>query len=243
MKKSVRWTVSIFATFVLFSKSVKCLAARKPGHPDSCQKTLAEQDPTAALPKIQPIILKTLSKPFDDHRYLFEMKYDGFRSVLYVEHGRGCRMISRNGNRLTQFQTLCDTIAAELNVRNAIFDGEVISFDSTGRPTFERLLRRQGPFHYVAFDLLWLDGQDLRFLPLEARRERLLQVLPKRSRFISESLAVVGDGERLFNIMAENDLEGIVAKRLADRYLRSTKWYKIKNKTYSQAAGRAKFFR
>jgi bifunctional non-homologous end joining protein LigD len=186
--------------------------------------------------------LKRLDRLVDDPNYQYEMKYDGFRGVGYFEKGRRCRFVSRNGNHLSRFQPLCESILKELKVQNAIFDGELISPDPTGRPIFKNMLRRGGAFQYVAFDLLWLNGEDLRSLPLEARRQKLLKVLPKSSRWITESLVQIGSGLSLYNLMVQYDLEGIVVKRLASPYSRSTKWYKFKNKDYSQAKGRRHFF-
>jgi bifunctional non-homologous end joining protein LigD len=105
---------------------------------------------------MQPIIPITKKEPFDDPDWLFEFKYDGFRALLYLEQGTRCRFISRNGNTLTRFDALCQAVAAELEVDDAILDGEVITADETGRPQFYDLLRRARKPSYVAFDLLWL---------------------------------------------------------------------------------------
>jgi bifunctional non-homologous end joining protein LigD len=93
------------------------------------------------LPWVQPIIPIAGKAPFDDPEWLFEFKYDGFRALLYIERGRSCRLISRNGNILSRFDALCDQVAAALNVNDAILDGEVIAADETGRPQFYDLLR------------------------------------------------------------------------------------------------------
>jgi bifunctional non-homologous end joining protein LigD len=90
----------------------------------------------------------------------------------------------------------------------------------------------------VAFDLLWSRGIDLRSLPFSERRTRLEGILPKVSRLVSLALSVVGRGDELFALMRSHDLEGIVAKRLADPYERQVKWLKIKNPDYSQKEGR-----
>lgn len=210
---------------------------------EACQVFLGNEKGSVKLPRIEPIIARVRQKPFDDPRYQFEVKYDGYRGIVYFERDHGCRILSRSGKTLTQFQPLCEAIAAELGVQNAIFDGEVIAQDPTGRPVFKNMLRRKGPFRYVAFDLMWLNHHDLRSLSLENRRQLLLEVLPKDSAYVTESLAEIGNGSKMFQLMVDNDLEGIVAKRLTDKYLRSTKWYKIKNKGYSQAVGRGRFFR
>jgi ATP-dependent DNA ligase len=79
-------------------------------------------------------------------------------------------------------------------------------------------------------------------LPLSERRQRLQAVLPEASKIVSEALSVTGRGCELFDLMCANDLEGIVAKRLADRYDTRARWLKIKNRDYSQAEGRADLF-
>lgn len=225
----------IVSLALISSVGFSATRARSPRSPKLCDEILRE--PPQRLPKISPIILKPLDRLVDNPHYQYEMKYDGFRGMAYFEKDR-CRFVSRNGKTLSQFQSLCEAIAQELRVQNAIFDGEVIAMDATGRPIFNKMLRREGPFHYVVFDLLWLNGQDLRSLPLETRRRRLLKVLPKSSRFMTASLVQVGSGFPLYDLMIENDLEGIVVKRLTDKYSRSTKWYKFKNRNYSQARGR-----
>jgi bifunctional non-homologous end joining protein LigD len=189
------------------------------------------------LPRVQPVIPVSAKEPFDDLGWLFEFKYDGYRGLYYVEHGRG-RFISRNGNVLKRFDGLSEQIDHELNIDDAILDGEVIADDETGRPQFYDLLRGTRTPSYVAFDLLWLGGADLRSLPLRERRRRLEGILPKGSQVISLALFVEGKGRALFDLMREHDLEGIVAKRLDDPYDPRTKWLKIKNSDYSQKEGR-----
>jgi bifunctional non-homologous end joining protein LigD len=170
--------------------------------------------------RVQPIIPTWRKEPFDDPEWLFDFKYDGFRALCYIEQGR-CRLISRNGNVLSRFEVLGDQLAALLQIDEAIIDGEVIAVDETGRPQFCHLLRRAPAPAYVAFDLLWVDGADLRSLLLSERRQRLRAVLPEASGIVSEALSVTGRGCELFELMCANDLEGIVAKRLADRFNRA----------------------
>jgi hypothetical protein len=79
---------------------------------------------------------------------------------------------------MARFDALGDQVAAELEVTEAIFDGEVIAADDTGRPLFYDLLRRSGRPAYVAFDLLWQNGTDLRPMPISERRTRLRHILP-----------------------------------------------------------------
>ena len=115
-----------------------------------------------ALPRVQPIAPTWRKAPFDHPEWLFDVKYDGFRAVCYIQRGR-CNLVSRRGNVFTRFDalgeqvasTLCDQ-GAELDVDEAILDGEVITADETGRPQFYDLLRRRRGPAYVAFDVLWM---------------------------------------------------------------------------------------
>ena len=193
------------------------------------------------LPRVQPINPTRRREPFSDPNWLFDFKYDGFRGLFYVDRG-GPRFVSRNGNLLSRFDALCELVAAELDVDNAILDGEVIAADETGRPQFYDLIRRTRPPAYVPFDILWLNDTDLRDLPLTERRRRLKTILPAGSRAISETLSVLGRGSELFELICANDLEGIVAKRLDDPYNPRVTWLKIKNPTYSQSEGRGDLF-
>ena len=193
------------------------------------------------LPRVQPITPTWRREPFDDPEWLFDFKYDGFRGLCYLEQGR-CRLISRNGNVLSHFEALGEQMAGMLEIDEAIIDGEVVAVDETGRPQFYDLLRRALAPAYMAFDLLWVDGADLRSLPLGERRERLQAILPATSPIISEALSVTGRGRDLFELICSNDLEGIVAKRLRDPYEPRVRWLKIKNPDYSQKEGRGDLF-
>ena len=193
------------------------------------------------LPHIQQIIPVAVKQPFDDPEWVFEFKYDGFRALYYIDDGRSW-FGSRNGNHLSRFDDLSGRLIRELDVSNAVLDGEVIAADETGRPQFYDLLRRTRKPSYVAFDLLWLDGSDLRSLPLDERRQRLLDILPQGSRYISEALAVEGRGCELFELIQTHYLEGIVAKRVGDQYEPRTKWLKVRNPDYSQQEGREDLF-
>ena len=122
------------------------------------------------LPHVQPIPPTWHKEPIDDPDWLFDFKYDGFRAICYLEHRRN-RLISRNNNVMTRFEALAGQVASALNIDEAILDGEVIAADATGRPVFLDLLRGTRHPCYIAFDLLWLNGIDLRSLPLSERRQ------------------------------------------------------------------------
>ena len=147
------------------------------------------------LPRVKPIIPTWRNDPFDDPDWLFDLKYDGFRGLFHLQRGRG-RFISRNSSTLSRFEALGDQVATELDVTDAVLDGEVIAADETGRPQFYDLLRRARAPAYVAFDILWVDGADLRSLPLSERRKRLQAILPAKSAISSEALSVTGPRPR-----------------------------------------------
>jgi bifunctional non-homologous end joining protein LigD len=122
-------------------------------------------------------------------------------------------------------------------VRNAILDGEVLAIDEIGQHNFRSLMSSAGHLHYAAFDLLWLNGRDLRGLPLIKRRPRLEQLIGNTTPLLSRTLMVPGEGRDLFEAVKRLDLEGIVCKKAIDPYHPKTVWFKVKNRAYSQMTG------
>jgi len=179
--------------------------------------------------------------PFDDPAWLFEPKYDGFRGLLYVSP-RNCWFRSKRGNTMSRFQGLAEQVRDELRVRLAILDGEIVSLDEEGRHIFRRMLAGRGHLHYAAFDLLWLNGKDLRALPLTRRKQQLGRLVPVATPVLSRIFSVEECGCDLLGAAERLDLEGIVAKRKADPYGAETTWFKIKNRAYTQATGRWELF-
>ena len=187
--------------------------------------------------------LAHLHQPFDHKDWLFELKYDGFRALAYVENG-SARLISRRHNTYKSFDTPCTQIVRCLRVENAILDGEIFCLGKDGRPRFDDLLRRRSPQYFYAFDLLWLNGRDLRELPLIERKRLLRRIIPKR-RSVLFAEHIEGTGVSLFKAACEMDIEGIVAKWKSAPYRMDgnrTSWVKIKNPHYSQAEGRRELF-
>jgi ATP-dependent DNA ligase len=109
---------------------------------------------------------------------------------------------------------------------------------------FKNLLFRRGEPRFYAFDLLWCDGEDLRNLPLIERKLRLRSVVPHSRERLLFCDHIDGNGEGLFGLACENDLEGIVAKWKQGQYLpqQSSSWLKIRNRNYSQWVGREELF-
>jgi bifunctional non-homologous end joining protein LigD len=185
--------------------------------------------------------LARLDRPFDHPDWIFEPKLDGFRAVAYLEGG-ACQLVSRRGNRFKTFEPLARAMAGDLAGRTAILDGEIVRPGPDGRPLFYELMRRRGPFCFSAFDLLWLDGSDLRGRRLVERKELLRKLLPRETQAVLY-VEHVESGTELFRVISDLDMEGIVAKQASGAYSpEATTWVKIKNREYSQAVGREDFF-
>ncbi|HEY7614637.1 MAG TPA: hypothetical protein VH764_16690 [Gemmatimonadales bacterium] len=194
-----------------------------------------------SLPLVEPILLTLRRDPFDDPAWLFEPKYDGYRGLLYVTR-QGCHFRSKRGNILRRFEQLCWWVREELPVKEAILDGEVVSLDAEGRQNFRDLTAGRGNLHYAAFDALWINGKDLRGLPLKRRKRALMGLVPATTTVLSQVFSVEERGRDLFAAAQRLDLEGVVAKRIADPYGAGTTWYKIKNQAYTQLEGRGELF-
>jgi len=181
--------------------------------------------------------LRLVREAFDDADFIFELKHDGFRAVVYIEDQQ-CRLVSRS-QRSLKFASL-KTALTKLPVDNVILDGEIICIDQNGVSRFNQLLDRKTEPVFYAFDLLWLNGEDLRPLPLIERKVRL-------GRFIRSAKCdrllfaqhIETTGKRFFQEICARDLEGVVAKRKHSIYKDGgNSWLKIKNRSYTQAEGR-----
>lgn len=198
------------------------------------------------LPSVQPLHLTRMHEAFDHPDWLYELKSDGFRAVCYFEDGQA-RLVSRNANGFRSFPDLCERLATALKRRahNAILDGEIVCLDKDGQPQFNELLFRGGDARFYAFDVLWLNGRDLRKEPLIERKRRLRRVVPAKHPAIMFADSFPTQGTDLFRLACDLDLEGIVAKLKYAPYGEvngRTSWLKIKNPNYSQAEGRHELF-
>jgi len=171
------------------------------------------------LPLINPV---RRPEPFDHPDWLFEAKFDGFRAAADTVRGQ---LISRNGNRMKRHEDVLDLLPP-----GYVFDGELVVLDDTGRPLFNKLLFGDHRPTYVAFDLLIADGIDLRPLPLRDRKARLTQIAKQAEGWIALTNGIVGEGRSLYRAIVDADLEGIVAKKLADPYNpKLTRWHKTRS--------------
>lgn len=187
--------------------------------------------------------LLRIPRPLDHQALLYELKYDGFRALAYVRGHHG-ELVSRNRHVFKSWPYLVEEIAHTVPCRTAVLDGEIVCLDAHGKSRFTSLLyRREWPF-FMAFDLLWLDGRDLRRQPLLERKRLLRQLLPRvdsRLRYVEH---VDRRGAELFAQACDHDLEGVVAKWRHGTYQSgpATSWFKVKNPRYSQMDGRAEMF-
>lgn len=174
--------------------------------------------------------------------WTFEVKWDGMRSVTFLDHGT-LRMQSVNLRDVTASWPELAELPAAVAAPTAILDGELVATDAAGNPSFSRLQQRmhladpaearrravEVPVTYVVFDLLHLDGHDLTRMPLRDRRRLLEQVLEPGPSWRLSPLH--DDGEALVAVADERGLEGVVAKRLDSTYdpgRRTRTWLKIK---------------
>src|SRR5258708_2240058 len=189
---------------------------------------------------IHPMLATLVDDSFSDPEWIFETKWDGFRSICFVKNGKS-RLVSRNQIEMTPQYPELTGVAKQIDAKEAILDGEIVALDKDGMPRFQLLQPRvgrksglealQGSGHivYFVFDLLYADGYDLMSCPLVERKEVLGQIL-KPANFIKLSEHVVGDGERFFKQIEKFHLEGMIAKRAAGSYVqkRTRDWLKVK---------------
>src|SRR5215471_19237152 len=188
-------------------------------------------DPDKLLQKVWPPMLATLSKPsaVQEGAYVFEVKYDGYRGIAAISGGKFA-FISRNGLDLSERFADIASALSKIVVGEAVIDGEVVATDSKGISHFQQLMAAGVVHHYAAFDLLWLDGEDLRQRPLEERRDLLESVLTGAPPIIQIAQRLEGSIAGVMTEAKRRNLEGAVAKLQGSPYSnrRSTDWLKLK---------------
>jgi DNA ligase D len=187
--------------------------------------------------KWRPMLAETAQTPPAGKGWLHEIKYDGYRTLVFFEDGV-VRLITRNGHDWTARYGALAKAFARLPCKSAILDGEVVVQDARGVTSINLLedALSRGDSHamtYFAFDLCYLDGYDLSAVPLIERRkalEGLIAPLVDETSPVQFSEHVQGDGEALFAHACRLGLEGVVSKRADSRYVqaRSASWVKVK---------------
>ena len=189
---------------------------------------------------IRPELPTLVSEPPTGEGWIHEIKYDGYRTLIVID-GDQVRAFTRNGNDWSRAYSRVVEVCGRLACKSAVIDGEMVVQDENGLTDFNALRSAiyKAPHRLVffAFDLLHLDGQDLRGRPLMERRALLRRLVEPDPRCpIQFSDHVESDGARFFKAAAELGLEGIVSKRAASRYRsgRSRSWLKTKNMVESE---------
>lgn len=197
----------------------------------------------------QAMLLTKREEPWDDDRYIFEPKIDGHRLLLTLSDG-AVRLHTRHGNDVTEKYP--ELHSPPVSAASVVLDGEVAYLNpETGQIEFETVMERfrltrperirEGvmrlPVHYYVFDILELNGRDVRGLPLTERKQLLDHVLTNSPSF-SKVLQVDGRGVDLFRQIEAHKLEGVVGKLKSSRYIgeRSQNWIKVINYEYAEVA-------
>jgi bifunctional non-homologous end joining protein LigD len=215
--------------------------AKKKGSKRKTTAAVCPQARAARMPEvIHPMLATLVDDPFSDPQWIFETKWDGFRSICFVNKGKA-RFVSRNQIEMTAQYPELATVARQVDARQAILDGEIVALDQEGMPRFQLLqprvgrksglqaLRGKGEIVYFVFDLLYCDGYDLTRCSVVERKQALEQILRPAS-FIKLSDYIEGEGEAFFKEIEKFHLEGMIAKRADGPYFqkRSSDWLKVK---------------
>jgi DNA ligase D-like protein (predicted ligase) len=200
----------------------------------------------AAMPRlpatIKPMLARLARAPFDSPSHIFELKWDGVRALAFIERGQ-VRLQSRNLRDITAEFPEMASMAEAVNAHSAVLDGELVVFDRDGHPSLGRLLERlkrqsrggaeRGPqATFVAFDVLYVDGESVMNQPL-VRRKSVLHKLLRPTRVVQPCEFIEGDGVAFFDATCALGLEGVVAKAKASVYTpgrRGPHWLKIKRR-------------
>jgi bifunctional non-homologous end joining protein LigD len=191
-----------------------------------------------ALPHIKPVLPTLAGKPpLDDSNWIYDLKYDGFRGIYYRSTTMN-QIRSKNDKRLALFAGLEKKLSKCIQRQEVILDGEVCSLDPSNRPIFNDLMSWKGNIVYIAFDILWLNGKDLRMLPLSERKDILQGFVKDRMECVKVAISTKGQGSKLLSLARKYDLEGLIAKLADGFYAKRTRWFKVLNPNYTQKRGR-----
>jgi bifunctional non-homologous end joining protein LigD len=240
------WNIDAHDGSALTGRTIEEIAEEVPPRREPRLLSPQELDGARKMPvpgKAAFMLAATAERPFSDPNWLFEIKWDGVRTLARIEDGT-LKLISRNGIDVTRQYPELAELPKILSARQAILDGEIVALDEKGHSGFARLQQRmhvrapaptlvaQVPVTYYLFDLLYSDGYDLRQVPLWQRKEFLRMLLHAGShvRFSDHQME---KGKELYDLAGANGLEGIIGKRADSLYSegRSNSWVKIKQTT------------
>ncbi|MDB5570521.1 MAG: ligase [Hyphomicrobiales bacterium] len=220
--------------------AAKKAAVKKPAASKAPAKTVARASASrtrkSAAPQfVPPALCEIRASAPEGDEWLHEMKYDGYRLQVVLDHGEA-RLFTREGHDWTERFPPLREAAEKLPFDSAVLDGEAVVFDRKGISDFPALVAalkgsRRG-FGLPVFDLMFENGEDLRKLPLAERKARLQKALARASGPIAYAEHVVGGGPEFFRQAVEGGAEGIVSKRADSPYRsgRTPAWAKVKDR-------------
>jgi bifunctional non-homologous end joining protein LigD len=237
------WNIDEHDGSVLTGRTLEEIAAESAPkrEPAPMEASELEGARKAAMPTtVSPMLATLLERPFSDPNWLFEIKWDGARTLAWIEDGK-LRLCSRAANEVTPQYPELASLPEHISARRALVDGEIVVLDEKGRSEFELMQQRMNvarptpdliaryPVTYYLFDVLYCDGYDLRGVQLLQRKNFLRRILDA-SRHFRFSDHQIEHGKELFELARHQNLEGIIGKRIDSFYSggRSQSWVKIK---------------
>lgn len=212
--------------------SKKAKAVKKKVPPET--EALIKKGKREAMPAdIIPMLSTLTDEPFNDKDWIFEIKWDGYRALAYVNGAKATLMSRKNLSFNNKFSSVADALQ-EMEL-NALLDGEIVALNEEGKGDFQLLQQwqktGQGELVYYVFDILWINGYNVMDLPLIERKEILKNILPEDDATVRYSDHVAEEGESFFAAASKQGLEGIMAKHANSNYtpeIRTKQWLKIK---------------
>ena len=245
------WNIEDHARSVLTGRTQQEIAEDLPAHPTPTTNHQAPVTDLASvagavkspMPKsVSPMLATLATRPPSGKDWLYEVKWDGVRALCFIDEGK-LHILSRTGKRTEQQYPELSVLPRHVQASHAILDGEIAVLDDQGRSSFHLIqprisvtdpntiahLSRSTPVNLFLFDLLYLDGYDMRGVALEERRRLLAEIVSPSDRIhVSDVFPV--DGAAMLEAARAHGLEGIVAKVRSSKYegRRSRDWVKVK---------------
>jgi bifunctional non-homologous end joining protein LigD len=216
------------------TKSSKEVSSDTKEEPATAVSTITKEGKRKAFyTTLKPMLATLVEKPFEEEGWIYEIKWDGYRSICFSNKGKVTLKSRNNISFEEKFKPVYEALQ-QWDV-NAIVDGEIVVLNEKGVPNFEALqnwgVSQSGTLMYYVFDLLWLNGKDLTSLPLTGRR-RLLKALIPADSLIQYSDNFEVPAKELLQEVKKKGMEGIMAKKADSIYkadYRSKEWLKLKD--------------
>ena len=200
---------------------------------DKVQAILKKGNASPMPKDIEPMLATLVTEPIEEKGWLYEMKWDGYRAVGYINNGT-VNICSRNNKSFNKKFYPLHNALKEWNV-NVVVDGEIVVVNEEGVPDFANLQlwrsEADGQIFYYLFDILWFEGRAVMHLPLEERKKLLKAIAPANNPHIRLSQSMIDNGKEAFAQAQSLELEGVMAKKAGSVYTigkRTKDWLKIK---------------